>query len=327
MCLIPSLDGKTSLSRHLAPFWCICSSLLKARRYEQCFPGDRHFACRHIWLVPFLVDLALRAMAHVYFVHSIHVLAPELWASMPFFPDNDTLMRIIVDVNILSTSIFTIQGPDIDFRSQWCMPCVTCTMLLGKRVVLVSWLLSDIILRGTKGDNGAAKDLGGAKKVKGENGKDMMEVEIPTAREDVDRLWAASRSALKIKPHEEKEHRDAATKQADQDRNSRTNVVLAWVGTNMWVICARSLRRLTDTFQAHDSCLHLASLLELGKRPFCDISGFELQSLFDLPFHRTVSKAYILIWASSLTTTRSAVLSAVRFMGSILYLIFRLFGN
>ena len=86
---------------------------------------------------------------------------------------------------------------------------------------------------GTKGDNGAAKDLGGAKKVKGENGKDLMEVELPTAREDVDQLWAAARSALKVKPTEQKEHRDAATKQADHDRNSRTNVVLAWVGSNM----------------------------------------------------------------------------------------------
>ncbi|KAF9055943.1 chitin synthase 2 [Panaeolus papilionaceus] len=90
---------------------------------------------------------------------------------------------------------------------------------------------------GTKGDNGAAKDLGGAKKVKGDDGKELMEVEVPTAREDVDRLWAASRAALKIKPPEEKEHRDAATKQADHDRNSRTNVVLTWVGTNMCVSC------------------------------------------------------------------------------------------
>ena len=86
---------------------------------------------------------------------------------------------------------------------------------------------------GTKGDNGSAKDLGGAKKVKDANGKEVMEVEIPTAREDVDSLWEASRTALRYKPAEEKEHRDAATKQADQDRNSRTNVVLAWVGTNM----------------------------------------------------------------------------------------------
>jgi len=88
---------------------------------------------------------------------------------------------------------------------------------------------------GTKGDNGAAKDLGGAKKVKGDDGKDMMEVEVPTAREDVDQLWVASRNALKTRPPDEKEHRDAATKQTDRDRNSRTNVVVAWVGSNMYV--------------------------------------------------------------------------------------------
>lgn len=90
---------------------------------------------------------------------------------------------------------------------------------------------------GTKGDNGAAKDLGGAKKVKGDDGKEVMEVEIPTAREDVDQLWTASRAALRLPAPEEKQRRDAATKQADHDRNSRTNVVLAWVGTNMCVQC------------------------------------------------------------------------------------------
>ena len=90
-------------------------------------------------------------------------------------------------------------------------------------------------LRGTKGDNGAAKDLGGAKKIKDANGKEVIEVELPSAREDVDSLWAASRNALRHKPAEEKEHRDAATKQADRDRNSRTNVVLTWIGTNMRV--------------------------------------------------------------------------------------------
>lgn len=91
---------------------------------------------------------------------------------------------------------------------------------------------------GTKGDNGASKDLGGAKKIKGENGKEMMEVELPTTREDVDQLWAAARATLRSKPPAEKEHRDAATKQADRDRNSRTNVVLAWVGSNMCVVRA-----------------------------------------------------------------------------------------
>lgn len=89
--------------------------------------------------------------------------------------------------------------------------------------------------RGTKGDNGSAKDLGGAKKSKDSNGKEVVEVEVPAAREDVDKVWAAARSSLSHKPPAEKEHRDAATKQADHDRNSRTNVVLAWVGTNMYV--------------------------------------------------------------------------------------------
>ena len=75
----------------------------------------------------------------------------------------------------------------------------------------------------------------GHKDQKDSNGKDVMEVEVPATKEDVDRVWAASRSALSHKPPPEKEHRDAATKQADHDRNSRTNVVLAWVGTNMYV--------------------------------------------------------------------------------------------
>ena len=83
------------------------------------------------------------------------------------------------------------------------------------------------------GDNGSAKDLGGAKKVQGKDGNDVYEVEIPTAREDVDSVWAASRSALRTKPAEVKESRDAATKQADRDRNSRTNTVLSWIGSNM----------------------------------------------------------------------------------------------
>jgi len=123
----------------------------------------------------------------------------------------------------------------------------------------------------------------------------MMEVELPTAREDVDRLWAASRSALKIKPAAEKEHRDAATKQADHDRNSRTNVVLAWVGTNMWVdlrVLFEDIFTDSGTCQAHDSCIHITSLLELGEQSYCDISELEFQPLFDLPFLCAVSKPF-----------------------------------
>lgn len=82
--------------------------------------------------------------------------------------------------------------------------------------ILVTYAMANLhdVSWGTKGDNGAAKDLGGAKKVKGEDGKEMMELELPAAREDVDQLWSASKGALSHKPVEEKEHRDAATKQA-----------------------------------------------------------------------------------------------------------------
>ncbi|KAI0931380.1 hypothetical protein AcW1_001207 [Taiwanofungus camphoratus] len=145
---------------------------------------------------------------------------------------------------------------------------------------------------GTKGDNGAAKDLGGAKKVQGQNGKELMEVELPTAREDVDQLWNASRYALSVKPPEEKEHRDAATKQADHDRNSRTNVVLAWVGTNMLMIVIFTSNFFTNWVEKHVTSGNNSTF-----NPY-------LSFLF-----------YCL-----------AGLSAIRFLGSTSYLILRLFG-
>jgi len=145
---------------------------------------------------------------------------------------------------------------------------------------------------GTKGDNGSTKDLGGAKKVKGENGQEFMEVELPTAREDVDQLWAASRSALRTKPLEEKEHRDATTKQADHDRNSRTNVVLTWVGTNMAMILIFTSSAFLNWVNTHVERTDNTSF-----NPYLTVLFFAL-----------------------------AGLSAVRFVGSTLYLIFRLFG-
>jgi chitin synthase len=145
---------------------------------------------------------------------------------------------------------------------------------------------------GTKGDNGSTKDLGGAKKIKGENGQEFMEVEIPTAREDVDQLWAASRSALRTRLPEEKEHRDAATKQADHDRNSRTNVVIAWVGTNMAMILIFTSTAFTNWVDTH------------------------VENTDDTTFNPYLTALFIAL----------AGLSAIRFIGSSLYLIFRLFG-
>lgn len=142
---------------------------------------------------------------------------------------------------------------------------------------------------GTKGDNGAAKDLGGAKKVKNDDGKEMMEVELPTAREDVDQLWNASRSALRIPPPEQKEHRDAATKQTDHDRNSRTNVVLAWVGTNMWVLQYIFIRvSLLTALQADDCSIHIDGVQQLCGPVRAEERGFDVQPIPPVPVFRLV---------------------------------------
>jgi len=143
---------------------------------------------------------------------------------------------------------------------------------------------------GTKGDNGAAKDLGGAKKGKDAN---MVEVAIPTVPEDVDSMWSASRNALRYKPVEEKQHRDAETKQADQDRNSRTNVVLAWVGTNMLMIVVFTSTAFTKWVGQH----------------------VELKS--DSTFNPYLTFLFFAL----------AGISLIRFVGSSLYLLLRLFGH
>jgi len=145
---------------------------------------------------------------------------------------------------------------------------------------------------GTKGDNGAAKDLGRAKKVKGDDGKEMMEVEVPTAKEDIDSMWAASRNVLRQKPAEVKEHRDAVTKQLDHDRNSRTNVVLVWTGTNM------------------------AMIIFFTSQLFMDLTA-KWSSTSDGVFNPYLSFLFYAL----------AGLSLIRFLGSALYLIFRLCGH
>jgi chitin synthase len=145
---------------------------------------------------------------------------------------------------------------------------------------------------GTKGDNGSSKDLGGAKKVV-KDGKEVLEVEVPTVKEDIDSLWQASRATLRQKPPAEKEHRDAATKQLDHDRNSRTNVVLTWIGTNMAMIIIFT----SDGF------------LTFVQKHFTDVPG-------------SVFNPYLSFLFFAL-----AGLSAIRFAGSALYLILRLFGH
>ena len=67
---------------------------------------------------------------------------------------------------------------------------------------------------GTKGDNGASKDLGAAKKVE-KDGKEMAEVALPTKEEDVEALWQQARSELRVPAKEVREKRSPETKRSD----------------------------------------------------------------------------------------------------------------
>ncbi|TFK26808.1 chitin synthase 2 [Coprinopsis marcescibilis] len=231
--------------------------------------------------------------------YTVYLAVPhdlEGWKNFPqLFVENKTLQEIVIAV--LATYGMYFISSFVHFEP-WHMftSFLQYMFLLPSYVnILMMYAMCNLhdVTWGTKGDNGAAKDLGGAKKVKGEDGKEMMEVAVPTAREDVDQLWQASQSSLRIKPIEEKEKRDASTKQADSDRNSRTNVVLAWVGSNMMLI-------LVFTSSAFN---------EWVQQNFQNASSGAFNPYLVFLFYAF------------------AGLSAIRFTGSVLYLVFRLFGH
>ncbi|RIB05068.1 glycosyltransferase family 2 protein [Gigaspora rosea] len=89
---------------------------------------------------------------------------------------------------------------------------------------------------GTKGDNGSSGSLGSAQAVAGKDGKQVMKVEMLHEREDINRAYDNLVKDLRIKVHEEKKHRDAATKKEDYYRMFRTNLVLAWMFSNALLI-------------------------------------------------------------------------------------------
>jgi len=143
---------------------------------------------------------------------------------------------------------------------------------------------------GTKGQSGPAKDLGGAKKT-GKEGTETVEVEVPTAPEDINQMWIAQRKELSVKPAEQKTKRDAEQKQSDHYANYRTNVVLIFIGINMAMVVI-----FTSTFWLN---------------------------FFDSSTGTTVrTNPYLAFIFYSV-----AALSAFRFFGSFMYLLLRCIGH
>ncbi|KAM0748706.1 glycosyltransferase family 2 protein [Meredithblackwellia eburnea MCA 4105] len=143
---------------------------------------------------------------------------------------------------------------------------------------------------GTKGSTGM-KDLGGATKKKADDGKDLVEVDIPTAPEDVDALWLHMRKEISVPFKEVHKKRDVDQRQADRFANIRTNTLLTYLGTNMVIVIFFTSTVWTNFVASHTS----------SDGP---TTNWYMVGIF---------------WSV-------AVLSAVRFTGSTLYLLFRLIG-
>ncbi|GJJ71540.1 chitin synthase [Entomortierella parvispora] len=145
---------------------------------------------------------------------------------------------------------------------------------------------------GTKGDNKAA-ELGGATKVTGKDGQEVIKLEKPTSREDVDAIYQLNMQELSVRPDHVKEKRDKKTKQEDYYKMFRTRLVLTWMFTNAALIIVMTM--VTSSGQP-------AVGAALSKNQM---------------FNPYLS---MIFWSV-------AGLSAIRFIGSTLYLILRaLFG-
>lgn len=146
---------------------------------------------------------------------------------------------------------------------------------------------------GTKGDN-KAEELGGATKVTGKDGKEVIKLLKPTSREDIDAVYMLNMQELSVRPDVVREKRDAKTKKEDYYKLFRTRMVLTWMFTNAALIIAMTS---SFTFLKDDAKQEVP----------------QKEDMFN-PYLSTI------FWSV-------AALSAVRFTGSAMYLILRaLFG-
>nr|P87073.1 RecName: Full=Chitin synthase 1; AltName: Full=Chitin-UDP acetyl-glucosaminyl transferase 1; AltName: Full=Class-II chitin synthase 1 [Phycomyces blakesleeanus NRRL 1555(-)]BAA19857.1 chitin synthase [Phycomyces blakesleeanus] len=139
---------------------------------------------------------------------------------------------------------------------------------------------------GTKGDNTVSTDLGVVKSKKDGSGDTTVEVEVPTEQKDINEAYEEACVELTRQVEPEVSHRDAKTKQEDYYRSFRTRLVISWIISNLILVVLITNENILASF-----------------------GTFEVRSTSYLGF---------VLWSV-------AGLSAIRFCGSGLYLIFRIF--
>ena len=142
---------------------------------------------------------------------------------------------------------------------------------------------------GTKGSDAASTDLGGASLNKNKEGATIVDVKVPTSAQDAQELWQHAQADLARKHVETKQKRSAALKQTDHQQNFRTKFLLFWLGTNAALIIIFT-STWWDRYTRRD--------LGLSTNPYLSFLFFS-----------------------------TAGLSACRALGSLTYVVLRLFGQ
>ncbi|CAO1634037.1 unnamed protein product [Sympodiomycopsis kandeliae] len=145
---------------------------------------------------------------------------------------------------------------------------------------------------GTKGDNGGSLGSASSTSKKGKDGQEIVEVKVPNNALDAEEMWRSIQSDLSQPRPQTSSKRNAQQKQSDHAANFRTHFVLSWLAVNAALVIL-----FTSTWWKHYIRNHL---YKNSKGPVVD------------PYMST------LFWVT-------AGLSAIRSLGSILYILFRLF--
>jgi chitin synthase len=140
---------------------------------------------------------------------------------------------------------------------------------------------------GTKGDNGVNTDLGVVKGKKTKDGEHEVEVSAPTEQKDLNEQYDEACLDLKATFVPPPEKVDAKTQQEDYYRSFRTKLVTSWIFSNLVLVVII-------------------------------INGQDVLSWFGTYNQRATLYLGFILWSV-------AGLSAVRFIGAILYLIMKIF--
>ncbi|GAA5900584.1 hypothetical protein JCM6882_000915 [Rhodosporidiobolus microsporus] len=258
-----------------------------------CALGNKPAGSRVWYILVMLVFAILFCIAMYCTVWTIYWAVPhttEGWSDVSALFDNSAFRNIVIAV--AATYLLYIVSSILHYDPWHVITCFAQYMLFLPSYVSVLTIYSFANLHdlgwGTKGDT-TVKDLGHAKKTKDADGKEVLEVALPTKDDDINDLWIAMRKEISTPPAEVKQKRSADQKQQDHYANIRTNTLLAYLGTNMAIVVFFTSTLWTNWVSARTG---------------------ENINLYQVA----------IFWAV-------AGLSAFRFFGSTMYLILRLFGH